>query len=86
MRQWCVRRWKWPRLTWMMSRWIRRSWSRDMFRNSRNVFLSKWNLFWNIWNMFQDRIRVEVIRRGSGRYRIWAGGSLRFEILEGRLA
>jgi hypothetical protein len=35
--------------------------------------------------MFQGRIRVEVIRRGSGQYRIWAGRSLRCEFLEGRL-
>jgi hypothetical protein len=35
--------------------------------------------------MFQGRIRVKVVRRGSGRYRIWAGGLLRCEILEGRL-
>jgi hypothetical protein len=57
-----------------------------MFRNSWNMFLNKWDLlFWNIWNMFQGRIRVEVMRRGSGQYRIWAGRSLRCEFLECRL-
>src|ERR1700683_5788518 len=55
---------------WTTSRWIRRS--RNMFRN----------MFWNIWNMFQG---VEVMRRGSGWYGIWAGRSLRCEFLEGRL-
>jgi hypothetical protein len=42
-------------------------------------------MFWNIWNVFQGRIRVKVIRRGSGWYRIWAGRLLRCEFLEGRL-
>jgi hypothetical protein len=39
----------------------------------------------NIWNMFWGRIRVKVIRRGSGWYRIWAGRSLKSEFQEGRL-
>jgi hypothetical protein len=57
------------RLTWTTSRWIRRS---------RNVFRNSGNMFWG-------RIRVEVIRRGSVRYRIWAVRSLRCEFLKGRL-
>jgi hypothetical protein len=42
-------------------------------------------MFRNIWNVFRGRIRVEVIRRVSGLYRIWAGRLLRCEFLEGRL-